>query len=365
MPDTLGSYTFLPLEQVLFGPGSVQKIANEVQRLGGQRALVVTGNSLALQTDVVQRVIAALGTFYAGTFHDIRQHAPKSDVARAVDQACSVQADILISVGGGSPIDATKALAYALAQESGTFLPHIALPTTMSAAELSSHAGITDEEKNAKTIVADRQLTPRAIILDAALTLTTPTQLWLSSGIRALDHAVETLYAPGLHPINDVLALEAIRKLFSYLPQSKAHADDLAVRTELQLAAWMSFFNPASISMGLSHNLGRRIGATYKVPHGITSCITLPIVMHAMATAHAAQLAPIAHVLELPVSKNDPQQAAHAAADAVANLISGLALPRHLHEVGIEATEIHRIAVSTVGEGPQLAQTEQLLHAML
>jgi maleylacetate reductase len=360
-----GEYTFLPLGHVIFGAGSVNELAKEVTRIGGTRVLVITGNSLATQTDVVRRVTDVLGELHVGTFHEIRQHAPKSGVAQAAAMARSVGADMLVSVGGGSPIDAAKAVALTLAQEGGSFLPHIAIPTTLSAAEYAHTAGVTDEAANAKTGVADVQITPRSIILDSELTLATPMPLWLSTGIRSLDHAVETLYAPGAHPINDVLALEAVKKLFTYLPLSQAEPDNLEVRTELQLASWMSYFAPLNTQMGLSHNLGRRMGATYRVPHGVTSCITLPVVMHAKVTENASQLAPLARVLQLPVSGDDPVQAAHAAADAVFNLIHGLGLPQHLREVGIGEGDIRHIAVSTVGEGAQLPLVENLLRQML
>ena len=365
MPDIHGDYFFLPQEHILFGVGSLQRLPEEVRRVGGQRVLLVTGNSLATQTNVVEQVIQALGTLHAGTFSNIRQHAPKGDVAQAVKLARSVQADALVSVGGGSPIDAAKAVTHALAQDNDVFLPHIAMPTTLSAAEFTPSAGVTDEEKRAKGGLADARMTPRSVILDAALTLPTPLRLWISTGIRALDHAVETLYARGVHPINDVLALEAIRKLFTFLPHSQSRPDDLEARTELQLAAWMSIFETVNAPGGLSHKLGRRIGATYSVPHGITSCITLPAVMHALAEQHATQLAPMAYALDLPVSKTDPVQAAHAAADAVFDLIDRLDLPHYLHDVGVDASEIHSIAVNTVGEGPQLTLAESVLRSVI
>ncbi len=365
MQHIKGDYTFLQLEHVLFGAGSVQHLADEVRRLGGQRVLVITGHSLATQTDVIQQVINVLGPLHIGTFSQIRQHAPKGGIAQATDLARSLKVDTLVSVGGGSPIDASKAIAHALLQERNTALPHIALSTTLSAAEFAHVAGVTDESTNAKTGFTDTRIAPRCVILDAALTRATPMRLWLSTGIRALDHAVETLYAPGVHPINDVLALEAARKLFIYLPRTQTQPEDLDVRTELQLAAWMSLFGGANAQFGLSHNLGKRMGATYNVPHGITSCITLPTVIHALAAEHATQLAPLARVLQLSIDADDPVQATHAVADAVDALIKELGLPRHLHDVGIGEADIPSIAAHTVGEDPQRSMVEGLLHQML
>ena len=140
-----GDYFFLPLEHVIFGAGSLERLPGELERLKVRRALIITGQSLATKTGIVRKVEETLGAAHAGTFSAIRQHTPESDVARAVEEARRVQTDILISLGGGSPIDATKAVARALAQSGGQYLPHLAIPTTLSAAEFSHLAGVTNE----------------------------------------------------------------------------------------------------------------------------------------------------------------------------------------------------------------------------
>lgn len=360
-----GEYYFLPQEHVLFGADSVERLASEVERLGVHRALIITGQTLARQTGVVDRVAAALGPRHAGTVDNIRQHTPRSAVDAAVGEVRRLGADVLVSVGGGSPIDAAKAVARTLLESEGTMPAQIAIPTTLSAAEFSHRIGVTDEITRSKVGMEDPRTVPRTVILDATLTVPTPERLWISSGIRALDHAVETLYAPGTHPIESVLAREAIRDLFAYLPRSHRHPDDLDTRTRLQLAAWMSFFGEVNTPMGLSHNLGRRIGATYDVPHGITSCITLPHVMRFEATTHAAALAPIARMLGRATDETPDSVAALRAADAVAQLIAVLGLPGRLSEVGISAESIPAIATATVGDSPQRPRIEQLLREML
>jgi maleylacetate reductase len=370
-----GAYTFLPQEHVVFGVGSLEGLAGEVERVGGRRALVITGRSLATRTTVIDAVARALGPYHAATFDGIGEHAPRGGVARAVAAARARAADTLVSVGGGSPIDAAKAVALELSGghgSGGVVLPHIAIPTTLSAAEFSHLVGVTDEtggpgDRPAKAGFADPRVAPRGVILDAALTLPTPERLWLSSGVRALDHAVETLYAPGAHPIEDVLALEAIRRLFRYLPLSKERPDDLDARAELQLAAWMSFFGEVNTPMGLSHNLGRRMGATYGVPHGITSCVTLAPVMRFMATRdapHAEVIARIGHAIAGDVVGDD-LRAAQSAVDAVGDLVVRLGLPTRLREVGIEADAIPAIAAGVAGAGAERARIEELLHTML
>jgi maleylacetate reductase len=360
-----GEYFFLPQEHVSFGAGSLSGLSDELARIGGQRVLIVTGRSLATQTDIIARVQQALGAYYVETFAGIRQHAPKSDVAQVVELVHQRQIDVLVSVGGGSPIDAAKAAAMTILQEGSAAPTHVTIPTTLSAAEFSHLVGITDENAKLKIGFASTQVTPRSVILDAALTTATPIKLWLSSGIRALDHAVETLYAPGIHPINDILALEAIRKLFTYLPRCQAHPDDLETRTELQLAAWMSFFGEVNTPMGLSHNLGRRIGASYDIPHGITSCITLPFVMRALAPHYTATLAKIAQVLNLCNEGDETLSAAFKAADAVSELVRHLGFPQRLHEVGVPESDLHSIAATVPNRILSIAEVEELLHAMM
>jgi len=216
---------------------------------------------------------------YADTFYNIGEHSPISGIRAGADAFKSSGADIIVSVGGGSPIDASKAIIFFLHEQlGGEFLRHIAIPTTLSAAEYSTGAGYTDEAAQ-KTSVSSPYLAPSGVILDAELTLATPERLWLSTGIRALDHAVENLYRPYVVPPLKHLCYGAIVDLFKYLPQSKADPNDIHARQKLQVAAWMSLW-PArrehDSSAGLlSHKLGHKLGATYGVPHGITSCLTL------------------------------------------------------------------------------------------
>jgi len=367
-----GEYVFLPQEKIIYGAGSLARLASEADRLECRRALVVTGRTLATQTPLIKKVEVALGARHAATYAGVQQHVPESEIVEATRLARDLQADVLVSVGGGSPIDAAKAIVRALASggrwESAAadpYLPHIAIPTTLSAAEFSHLAGFTDEATKSKTGFADPRATPRVAILDAEMTLPTPMWLWLASGIRALDHAVETLYSPGYHPVNDLLAMQAIRGLFEFLPRSKVEPENLEVRQQCQLAAWMSFFGPASVNAaaGLSHTIGKRIGATYDVPHGVTSCIILAHVMRAKAAddTDAAHLAPMARALDLVADDALDQEAALAASDAVAGLVQQLELPARLRDVNVPADALADIARAAVGDSPQMEVVVEIL----
>jgi alcohol dehydrogenase class IV len=266
---------------VYYGPGRVSTaLPTLLDTLGATKALVVTGNSLYTKTDVVKKVEGILReqNRYAATFYNIGEHSPISGIRAGVDAFKQSGADIIVSVGGGSPIDASKAIIYLLHEQlGGDFLRQIAIPTTLSAAEYTIGAGYTDEAGQ-KTAVSSQYLAPSGVILDAELTLATPERLWLSTGIRALDHAVEQLYRPFVIPPLKHLYYAAIVDLFKYLPQSRADPNDIHARQKLQVASWMSLW-PAKLgqysALGLSHALGHRLGATYGIPHGITSCLTL------------------------------------------------------------------------------------------
>ena len=226
-------------------------------------------------------------------------------------------------------------------------------------------AGYTNEASRSKTGISDANVTPRVVILDAEVTLWTPIELWLASGMRALDHAVETLYSSGNHPINDLLALNAIEALFKYLPHTKNDPDNLDFRQQCQLAAWMSYFAPATVSAhaGTSHTIGKRIGATYGVPHGVTSSILLSHVIRSKAIQpeDAVRLKPAAKGLGLISDQVSAQDAAKALADAVQRLVRELDLPSHLGDVNVPKSAFESIAHASASDEPGRAIVMDIL----
>ncbi|MGA8924055.1 MAG: iron-containing alcohol dehydrogenase, partial [Candidatus Dormiibacterota bacterium] len=262
--------------------------------------------------------------------------------------------DGVVSFGGGSAIDAAKMLSVRLVDHHGHAehgLPHVAIPTTLSAAELAGGAGYTNEAGD-KAGMRDPRLLADCVIYDADLTLGTPMQLWLSTGIRALDHAVEGFLADGEHPFSDVMALEAIRRLFDSLPRAKAAPKDVGIRTENQLAAWFSFTLPGQSASGLSHMMGKQIGARHGIPHGVTSCLILPHVMRYMAGREPERMA----ALERSMGSKP--------ADAVQGLIGSLDLPQHIAGYGIGELELRRAALELAGKHSEKDLLEIYLAAL-
>ena len=331
-----GTHTFLQTTCVHFGADALEKLGEEARSY--DRAFVITGRSLNEKTNLVRRVEALLGGRHAGTFAGIGQHTPGRAVEQATVEAELAAADLLISVGGGSVIDGTKAVARELG-----YPRQVAIPTTLSGAEWANRAGVTDERSGRKRGFADPKTVPRVVVLDPEATVFTPEKLWLSTGIRALDHAVEGFLFGGDHPITDVTGLEGARRLIEYLPLSKREPEDLEPRLELQLAAWLSYFGPANTPMGLSHELGRRIGASYEVPHGITSCIILAPSLQVVRERIQDYRW---NMLSQALGGEPPER--------VSSLVEELGLPGRLREVGMPEEDLEDIA-GEYGDGEALA----------
>ncbi|KZT56879.1 Dehydroquinate synthase-like protein [Calocera cornea HHB12733] len=285
---TKGSYTRSPLQVVKYGAGSVDPgLPQILQQLGTSKAFILTGHSLA-QLPLMRNLEALLGDKFAGLNDGIGQHAPIAGIRDASKDLDEKGADTIIAVGGGSPIDSAKAIKYWRTKDGKSSINIIAIPTTLSVAETTMNAGFTDEAGD-KRGLASHAVCPDAIIYDALLTRDTPDWLWLSSGMRAVDHAVETLYRADVPPNVISCALTSLPMFFRYLPLSKADPSNISCREELQVAGWLSLYpNPRPGSIGPSHGLGHALGAKYSIPHGITSCITLPGVV-ARVARHAEE----------------------------------------------------------------------------
>jgi alcohol dehydrogenase class IV len=362
-----GEFRFTRLENVAYGPGKLMAIAWELDRRGLKRALVITGKTLGA-SPLIERVKDAVGDRLAGVCNGIQQHVPSKTVAAAVEEAKRVRADCLISFGGGSPIDAAKLVAMAIMTGDaaprainfrhaetivvGPQLPNFAIPTTLSAGEFTGGAGMTDETTRQKGGRFDDRLQPLAVILDPALTLPTPDWLWASTGVKALDHAVEGAYSARRQLICDTLSARAIKVLRKHLlPSFKGLGhEQVAHRGMCQLGAWMSIFGMLNTRLGISHALGHQIGARWDVPHGVTSCITVPHVMRFMAQAAPQRFEAIAEGFEVPFDAADPRPAAIQCAERAAEFIRELGVPTRLGEAGVPRSELAQIIEPVLAE---------------
>src|SRR5277367_4240608 len=337
MQAPVGEFNLTRLERVIYGPGKVAALKEEMERRGLKRAIVVTTLG---GFPILDEVTGALGAACASVYTGVVQHVPRSTVDELQKEIERVNADSLVSFGGGSPIDSSKVAIYGLLDSRE--LVHIAIPTTLSAAEYTHAGGVTDESTRVKSGVYDMRVLPRTVIADPALTLSTPDWLWVSTGIRALDHAIECSYAIRHQPISDALAAKSIALFVEHLHPSIATKGDeqLAHRGHCQFASWYSIFGAMNTRFGLSHLLGHQIGPRWNVPHGITSCITLPNAMRFMAEIAAERFGPVAEGYRIPFDPSNPKPAALKCADRTEEFIAQFDVPKRLHDAGVPRAEL-------------------------
>ena len=356
-----GVYRFPAMENVVFGKPFAEALAQEVDRLDARAAFILASGTLARTTDTIDRLRQILGNRIAGVCAKVGAHTPRSDVVAAANAAREAGADLLLTVGGGSVTDAAKMVGLCLGNEitepsqldkyraqiaaDGTAqrpevqapsVRAITIPTTLSAGEFSASAGCTDSARHVKESYRHPLMMPRTVILDPGITVHTPEWLFLSTGIRAVDHAVEDICSVNGQPIAEGASYHALRLLGRGLPAVKADPADLEARLDCQIGAWMSMVGlQTGVSKGASHGIGHVLGGTADVPHGYTSCVMLPHVLRFNHPVNADKQARVSEALGQP---DKP------AAEVVAGLISALGLPTRLRDVGVKQEQLDLIA---------------------
>ena len=356
-----GLHEFLAQDRIIWGKPAAQAVVEEADRRGAKRLFIVTGRTMNRQTDVVTKIRHTLGSRCVGTFDECREHTPRESVLAAADAARAATPDLIVSVGGGTVIDTVKvmliALAHGLTQpgQLGDFhlrmnpdgsrhapvikpLPYrqIAVSTTLSAAEFSNFGGCLDTERKVKDGYLGREIGPVTVILDAQATLPTPEWLWHSTGIRAVDHAVEGICSVAPSPLIEAAAVQALKLLSSAMPRVKADPNDLQARLECLQGAWLAGMGILRVPYGASHGLGHSLGSVTGMSHGHTSCVMLPHVMRYNLEATGAQQSRIAAAM----GRADGDAAA-----AVSALIETLELPSRLSQLKVTRAQFDQIAL--------------------
>jgi len=357
-------FNYSALETVHCGVDYCATLLAEMQQRDLHRALVIVSSSLLKHTRQLARLQEVLGERLAGISDCVGAHTPRPDVLNIVQQVRTLQADVLISIGGGSVIDACKAAQLALDQEvtseeelmefaqraDGTPgskvgrvqhpaseypLRQLTVPTTLSGAEYSNNAGVLNPQLSAKEGYRAPGLCPQVIIYDPQLAQSTPEWLWLSTAIRSLDHAVEGLCSADCTPYLAGHFLHALRLFAESLPRVKNNPDDLEARDLNQQAVWLACCGLGTVAHGASHGIGYILGSLCAVPHGYTSCVMLPAVL--------AWNRPVLGALdkEIAIALGQPTKSA---SEAVAGLIEQLELPGSLPAVGVKREQLAEIA---------------------
>ncbi|UVE96466.1 iron-containing alcohol dehydrogenase [Dietzia sp. B32] len=352
------------MERVHTGTPVAEAAVQEADLLGAQRVFIVCSGTLNSQTDEITRITDALGPRFVGLFDAVRPHVPREDVIAATKVAAEARPDMLLCVGGGSATDLTKILAVMLEHDvrdtdamdpfhmqvnedtsvsAPSFapprIPVVIAPTTLAGGEFNALAGSTDEKTNVKEGYVHPAMTPKAVILDPAITRHTPEWLWLSTGVRALDHAFETLGSLKSNGYYDGMAMNAIRLLSEGLTRVKANPEDMDARLMCQVGAWSSMVAiVAGLDMGVSHAVGHALGGSFKVPHGYTSCVMAPHALEHNRPVNEHRQALIS------VAFGQPDRPAHELAE---ELIRELGMPQTLTEVGLSEEDLPDLAMYT------------------
>jgi maleylacetate reductase len=351
-----GRVVFGGMDEVVFGQPAAEAVAAQLDRLHLSRAFLMVSGTLNRNTDEIDKIRKSLGRRYVGSFDAMPPHTPREAVVAAAEQARAAGADIIVTVGGGSITDGAKAVQLCLANDvrsvedvdkikavkgvapamNAPKVRQISVPSTIAGGEFSAMAGVTNARTRVKEMLRHELVIPRAAILDPAITVHTPEWLWLSTGIRAVDHCVEGLCSREAHPYADAQALKGLSMLAHGLPRVKAIPADLDARLDCQIGTWLSM-GPlaAGVPMGASHGIGYVLGAVHDVPHGYTSCVMLPAVLRWNKSANAERQELVSAAMGQP---------GRDAGEVLDDFIRGLGMPRSLQDVRIGPESFDRIA---------------------
>lgn len=322
------SYDAQPM-RVVFRPGAaLTATAGEAERLGLRRVLVLSG---ARGADTARAVADSLGEVCVGVHAEAKMHVPVEVADRAVELARTLGVDGCVAVGGGSAVGLGKAIALR------TGLPLIAVPSTYAGSEMTPVWGLT--ENGAKRTGRDPAVLPRSVVYDPELTLELPVPLTVTSGINAIAHAVEALYAPDTSPLIGLMAEEGVAALSSALPQLAAEPRLLAARGGALYGAWLCGSCLGATTMGLHHKLCHVLGGTFGLPHAETHTVVLPYALAYNAPAAPEAAATVARALD-----------AEDAPRALWDLARRLDAPRSLAELGLKEGDLATAAAQAASQ---------------
>lgn len=316
-------------QRVVFGAGAARsQLVNEIEHLGASRVLVIAADA---ERQLAAELTAALPV--AAVFSDVRMHVPVPVARAARALAAQADADLLISVGGGSTTGTAKAVAMT------TGLPIVAVPTTYAGSEATPVWGLTEGQR--KSTGVDLRVLPRTIVYDPELTTSLPVELSVASGLNALAHCVDSLWAPKANPISSALAVEGIRALAAGLPAVRVDGQDVPARSRALYGAYLAAVAFAGAGSGLHHKICHVLGGAYGLPHAPMHAVVLP---HVLAF-NAAAAPEAANRVAAALGGSDPMAGLLA-------LYDDLDAPRALRDLGLREGDLGEAARLVVEAAP-------------
>jgi maleylacetate reductase len=303
--------------RILFGPGTLDAVSDEITRLGAKRALIL---STAFQRADARKLAERLGSLAAGVFSEAAMHTPVAVTLNAMAAFDAAGADCVVALGGGSTIGLGKAIAWR------NDTPQIVIATTYAGSEVTPILGQTED--GIKTTIRDRKILPEVVIYDPTLTLELPVAMSVTSGLNAIAHAVEGMYARDRNPVSSLMAVEGVRALRDALRVIVDEPADLSARTSALYGSWLCGSVLGSVGMALHHKLCHTLGGSFDLPHAETHAIVLPHSVAYNAQAASRELQPMADLFGGPIG------------GALHDFAASVGAPLALRDLGLEESQL-------------------------
>jgi alcohol dehydrogenase class IV len=360
------SFYFLMPTEIHFAEGAVGQVGREASRLG-KRALVVTGRQSSKNSGALGAMVDSLrkADVVVEVFDQTEENPSTQTVEHAGKMAHKMGCEVVVALGGGSPMDAAKGVAILAKREgrlqdyfgsgkvTGPVLPVVAVPTTAgTGSEVTPYAVFVDSQKGMKRSVATAHIFPRVALLDPQLTVSMPPAITANTGIDALSHALEGFTSIKAQPASDVLALEAISLITRYLPQTVAHGHDLEARSRVLYASMLAGMVIAQTGTTLLHGIGYAPTTRYGIPHGLSNGVLMPHVMAFNGATDGDRYARLAVAMG---QRRDAARGAELAIEAIKRLRDEVSMPTRLRDLGIEEKDLEDFARETMEHTRNLA----------
>ena len=357
---------FILNEVSYFGPGARKELPAVIERLGKNKALVVTDAGLVkfgvakMVTDVLDEA-----NIPYEIFSDVKPNPTVSNVLAGIEAYKRAGADFIIAIGGGSSIDTAKAVGIVInnpefgdivslegcAPTKNKSVPMIALPTTAgTAAETTINYVIIDEKNHKKMVCVDPNDIPAVAVIDAELMYSLPASLTAATGMDALTHAIEGYITKAAWALSDMFEIEAIRMISRYLPTAVAEPSNSEARDGMAVAQYVAGMAFSNVGLGLVHGMAHPMGSLFDIPHGVANALLLPVIMEWNMPACLDKYPKIAEAMGVNIEGMSKEEASQAACDAVKALSIKVGIPQHLSEIGITEKDIPALAAQALAD---------------
>lgn len=371
------SFTFhfnLPTK-IIFGTHTFQtKLAEEAQKLG-KKTVIVTGKSHVIKSGLLEKtgeILRNKGIKYAA-FSEVEPNPSTVTIHKGAEFAKNFGAEFLIAIGGGSTLDAAKAIGiivtqggkisdyYGVEKVQKPNLPLIAIPTTSgTGSEVTKYSNINDNQKKTKNLINSINICPTTAIVDPLLTLTMPPKLTAISGIDALTHVAESYVCTFSQPLTELLNLEAIRIIAEYLPTSVNLQNDHKAHYMMSYAALIGGITINNAGTGIAHGLSFPLTANYKIPHGVATGLLLPYVMEFNMPTNFKKFAKIAENMGEDIWGLSTTEAAELSVTAVKKLLQAIKFPKNLAAFGVKDEDLEKFAETLMANPQKLANNPRM-----